>query len=63
MSMFQTENSNVQARQSSNKIIYCIATFTAITFLIDRIGCLVSTKVIKTKLKICFDERKSKSKH
>lgn len=63
MSMFQTENSNVQARQSSNKIIYCIATFTAITFLIDTNGCLVSAKVIKTKLKICFDERKSKSKH
>ena len=54
MSMFQTDNTNVQACQSSNKIMYCIATVTAITYLIDTNGYLVSKKVIKNKVEKIF---------
>lgn len=49
--MFETDNSNAQACQSSNKIKYCTATFTVVTNLIDTIACLVSKKVNKNKIK------------
>lgn len=49
--MFETDNSNAQACQSSNKTKYCTATFTVVTNLIDTIACLVSKKVNKNKIK------------
>ena len=53
--MFQTVRIQMsQVCQSSNKTTYCIATFIAITYLIDTTGCRISKKVIKNKVKNVF---------